>query len=111
MKRRIAAAIALLLAVCHAGADTDSRYAAVKALGNLNGIALNCKYLDQVKRMKAAVVETVPKERSYGLAFDEATNHGFLAIIRENRPCPSPARFEKKVGDGIDAMKQAFADY
>ncbi len=111
MMRRILAPITLLITVCHAGAAADPRYDAVIALGNLNGVALNCKYVDQVKRMKAAVVENAPKERSFGLAFDQATNNGFLAFISENQRCPGPARFEREVGNGIEAVKRAFATH
>ncbi len=109
MMLRIPAAIALLITVYHAGADADPRYDAVMALGKLNGVALNCRYLDQVQRMKAAVVESAPKERSFGLAFDQATNDGFLSFISESRRCPGPARFEQEVEDGIEAVKRAFA--
>lgn len=108
MKRHYSPAIALLMTVCHVGAEPDPRYDTVKALGSLNGVALNCKYLDQVRRMKSAVVESAPKERSFGLAFDEATNSAFLSMIDERRPCPSPAGFERTVDDGIEAMRKAF---
>ena len=60
----------------------DPRHQAVKDLGTLNGVALQCRYLDEVRRMKQAVVANAPKQRSFGLAFDEATNQSFLAFIR-----------------------------
>ncbi len=92
-------------------ADTDARYDAVKSLGRLNGIALQCKYIEQVSRMKEAVVATVPKERSFGLAFDQAANDSFLAFIREQSPCPGPAGFEKEVGERIELMQQIFSSH
>lgn len=98
-----------LLPISVPGADVDPRYAAVEALGQLNGVALPCKYLDQVRRMKAAVVEHSPKERSFGLAFDEATNTAFLAFVRGGEPCPGHDTLARDVGDRIDAMIEAFA--
>ncbi len=92
-----------------ASADEDARYQAVTGLGELNGIALQCKYLDQVRRMKAAVVATAPKERSFGLAFDQATNDGFLAFIRNAQVCPTHEVLEHRVGQGIEQMTKAFA--
>jgi len=89
-------------------ADTDVRYQALKALGELNGTALQCKYLDQTRRMKSAVVEVAPKERSFGLAFDQATNDAFLAMVQSGAPCPGPLGFESRVGAQIEAMQEVF---
>lgn len=101
----------LALVLCSSpvfAAEEDPRYAAVKGLGALNGVALQCKYIDQVRRMKAAVVANVPKDRSFGLAFDMATNDAFLAFIRDDAGCPSHAVLEHSVGRQIDEMKAAF---
>jgi hypothetical protein len=100
----------LLVAAAPTLADQDARYAAVSALGELNGVALNCRYVDQVRRMKAAVVDNVPKERSFGLAFDEATNRAFLAFIRAARECPGPAEMERQVDQGIQNLHSTFAN-
>jgi len=85
----------------------DSRYTAVMALGSLNGVALQCKYLDQVRRMKAAIVTNVPKERSFGLAFDEATNEAFLAFLRSGDTCPPHETLQRSVGHAIDDLVDA----
>lgn len=100
--------LASLIVTSPVVADDEARYDAVKALGRLNGIALQCKYIGQVSRMKQAVVETVPKERSFGLAFDQAANDSFLAFIQEQSPCPGPAGFENDVAQQIESLQQAF---
>lgn len=105
--RSLSLALCLLLPVL-ATAD-DAQYDAVRALGESNGVALQCKYLDQVRRMKAAVVQYAPKERSFGLAFDEATNTAFLAFVRGGGPCPDHETLERRVGHQIDALGVAFA--
>ena len=111
-KRCISAAILILGAAAGAHAqvvaDTDARYEALKALGELNGTALQCKYLDQTRRMKAAVVESVPKERSFGLAFDQATNDAFVAMVQSGTPCPGILGFEVWVGERIEVMQEVF---
>ena len=66
-------------------AQEDPRYHAVAELGALNGIALQCRYLDEMRRMKAAVVASAPKERSFGLAFDQATEAAYLAQFQDKR--------------------------
>ena len=88
-------------------ANQDRVYEAVDALGELNGIALQCRYIDQVRRMKAAVVAHVPKERLYGQAFDEATNRSFLRFIEEEGVCPSKPTFEREVGHRIDVLQNS----
>lgn len=90
-------------------ADSDAQYAAVRALGALNGVALQCKYVDEIRRMKAAVVDNAPKERSFGIAFDESTNDAFLAFIREGGICPGPAGFSEQVDAGVEELRRAFA--
>lgn len=107
--RSRSAVIALLLALAAtAGGAADARYTAVQALGELNGVALQCRYIDQVRRMKAAVVAYAPKERSFGLAFDEATNDAFLAFARRGDACPAADGFTRQVGHRIDALRDAF---
>ena len=101
--------LALLPSSAVFAAGEDPRYTAVKGLGELNGIALQCKYIDQVRRMKAAVVANAPKERSFGLAFDQATNEAFLAFIRNGDACPTHATLERRVGHQVDTMRAAFA--
>ena len=100
--------VLLLTSPVVADTEDDARYDAVKALGRLNGIALQCKYIDQVSRMKQAVVKTVPKQRSFGLAFDQAANDSFLAFIQQQSPCPGPAGFENDVSQQIELLQQTF---
>ncbi len=110
MAHRFAAGIvALSLPIAVSATDQDPRYAAVQGLGELNGVALQCKYIDQVRRMKSAVVANAPKERSFGLAFDQATNEAFLAFIRDGEACPAHATLERRVGHQIDALRAAFS--
>ena len=102
------AVLALSLSSTPVNADDDPRYAAVAGLGQLNGVALQCKYIDEMRRMKAAVVRNAPKERSFGLAFDQATNRAFLRFIEQQESCPHPEDFTRRVDQGIDVLRAAF---
>ncbi|MCB1792805.1 MAG: hypothetical protein KDJ27_01135 [Gammaproteobacteria bacterium] len=104
----LAAALSLPLHAADMG-DTDAQYAAVATLGESNGIALQCKYLDLVREMKQAVVAHAPKERSFGMAFDDATNRAFLAFAHENATCPTHATLAQQVGERIEGVARAFA--
>ncbi len=86
----------------------DTQFDAVKGLGKLNGIALNCQYLDETRRMKRAVVETVPKLRVIGEAFDQSTNQAFLQMIHDRTPCPSERTLSEQVDNGIITLQQQF---
>ena len=110
MKRLAALTTVAVLAYLPVNAVADPRYGAVEALGALNGIALHCRYLDEVSRMKAAVVDNAPKERSFGLAFDGATNEAFLAFIQQGATCPGEAKFSSRVDAAISDLQRAFGN-
>ena len=92
-----------------AAADAQATYDAIKHLGTLNGVALQCKYLDEVNRLKEAVVANAPKERSYGLAFDQATNDSFLAFLSGRKTCPGKTGFSDTVDAAIAETEQVFS--
>lgn len=58
--------------------------------------------------MKAALVETLPKRRELGLAFDDVTNESFVKFIDEGRSCPESEEFTHQVDSAIEALKKAF---
>ncbi len=107
---RLFSIISLLIGLLYGPAfgDTQQQFDSLKAMGKLNGVALQCKYLKQVQKMKAAIVESAPPERSIGLAFDQASNDSFLAFLASGQPCPGPAGFEREVSQAIADMKAAF---
>lgn len=85
------------------------RLQAIALLGELNGTALSCGYLDQTRRMKEAIIQNAPKERLYGFTFDKASNDGYLAFIRDDRVCPSLDSFVQSVDGQIAVLSAAFA--
>ena len=98
----------LLTSSVSAAADDSAGLEAITALGNLNGIALGCKYINQVRRMKQAVIANAPKERSYGIAFDDSTNDAFVAFIGSGKQCPGEATLASQVDAAVQAVEQAF---
>jgi len=106
-------ALVLLLTVAVGGAvqaqDLEAQREAVAGLGLLNGQALACRYLDEVRRMKQAVIAHAPQERVFGADFDKATNDGFLRFRSEGSTCPVPAVFAGRVDARIEALAASFA--
>jgi hypothetical protein len=100
--------LALVLASTTAAGSTQAQYDAIRALGRLNGEALACRHLEQVRRMKAVVIANAPKERSFGLAFDEASNAGFLDFLEQGRPCPGGAALDARIDEATRTVVEAF---
>lgn len=92
-----------------ANAISDAQYNSIKAMGELNGVALQCKYLHETRRMKKAIVATLPKRRQLGQAFDDSTNDSFLAFIKSNSTCPDEDEFARQVDTAIQALDAAFS--
>ncbi len=88
----------------------ERQFGAIKKLGQLNGVALNCRFINETRRMKKALVLTLPKRRQYGEAFDSETNASFLRLIETKANCPMEAAFSRQVDDAILLLDSVFAD-
>jgi len=108
MRISYTAVLAIGLAAAPAAAVTEAQFDTIGTLGELNGVALHCKYLGETRRMKQALIETLPKRRELGLAFDEVTNRSFVEFIDAGLACPSSVDFSRKVDSAIEALKEAF---
>ena len=80
----------------------------IRDLGQLNGIALHCKYLQHTQRIKQALVNNLPKERILGELFDSTTNASFLDFIKQGTSCPDESQFATQVDAAISALQQAY---
>lgn len=101
-------AIFLLLSSGSLFAATGQQLAAIEALGDLNGLALSCRHLDQTQLMKRAMVETLPRQKALGDLFDQASNDRFVAFNNELQLCPRKSEFRTAVGQAIEKLKQVF---
>ncbi len=89
-------------------AATNSQLNSIAALGKLNGIALQCNYIEQMQRIKQALVLNLPKKRALGDWFESSTNTAFLNFMNNNNNCGSIAIFTLKVDDAIVELENAF---
>ncbi len=87
---------------------TEPQYNAIKKLGELNGVALNCRYLVETQRMKKALVLALPKRRQFGEAFDTETNNAFLAFIEQKKACPDEQTLSTEVDSAILVLDSVF---
>lgn len=89
-------------------ADEETQLAAIRHLGDLNGIALHCKALLETQRMKRALVATLPKRRVLGEIFDEQSHKSYMKFIEDKAHCPSPADLIEQVSQGIAELEKVW---
>lgn len=102
--------LALLLAVsagAGASADDAGLERAVSELGTLNGIALACKQNALAARMREIMVDTVPKERSVGEVFEQATHASFLDFGSAGKTCPDGKSLAGEVDRAREKLRRA----
>lgn len=90
-------------------AETEDQLLAIKEMGALYGIALPCQYLQQTRRIKAGMVENLPKRRYLGQVFEQATNDSFLEFTRSGAACPGEDEMAGRVDAAIEGLQKNFA--
>ncbi len=90
-------------------AADDQRLAAIKRLGELNGIALNCGALPETQRMKQALVLGLPKQKQLGELFDHETNKSFMDFHERRAECPATTELSQLVERAIRELEQVTA--
>lgn len=86
----------------------DEHFSTIRRLGQLNGVALHCKGLEETQRIKRALVLNLPKRRQLGDLFDVETNASFLRFIEESGSCPNPDLLRKQVDEAILQLEATF---
>ncbi|MEW8508433.1 MAG: hypothetical protein AB2598_17190 [Candidatus Thiodiazotropha sp.] len=89
-------------------AQNSEQLAAITALGKLNGVALHCKALGETRRIKQALVATLPKRRQLGELFDYETNRSFMAFIEKNGSCPSPRTLTLQINEALERLQSLY---
>ncbi len=89
--------------------SSDLQLDKVAKLGELNGIALQCGYKEQMQKIKQALILNLPKKRALGDWFESTTNASFLDFFG-NKKCGSLAIFTLQVDKAIIELENAFKD-
>jgi len=88
---------------------TEDQHAAISRLGMLNGIALQCRYFEQMQRIKLTLVANLPKRRELGLLFEDVTNKSFMGFMHQDATCPGSADFVSRVDAAVGKLESAFS--
>ena len=111
MHKQLASVLLLsaLLFSLPAAAFTPVQHETISRLGELNGVALHCGYLSDMRRLKEALANYVPKVRQLGEYFEDETRKSFQRMVGKNLPCPAPEPFQTEVNGAITALIKAYA--
>ena len=95
----------------HSGANAQNsdQLSAIRDLGTLNGIALQCNALSETQRIKRALVANLPKRRQLGELFDYETNKSFMAFIENSAECPSPQSLKQQVDEALNRLESLYS--
>lgn len=97
-----------LLWLSPASAATESQLAVIASLGELNGIALQCRYTEQMQRIKLSLVLHLPKQRALGEWFEHTTNQSFMNFMNNNSTCPDSTAFVQQIDNAVNVLGKEF---
>jgi len=107
-KSRLILFLVTIFVTSPAIAISDSQAQSILRLGELNGVALKCQYLQQARQIKLALAQALPKQRGLGEMYEEETNRSFLKLINSGEACPGEATIEEMIQTAIANMKHHF---
>ena len=87
---------------------SESQLSAIEGMGQVNGVALQCRYMDQMQRIKMTLVLHLPKQRALGDWFEQTTNSSFMDFMSKGGSCPDSVSFAEQVDAAIKNIEIAF---
>ena len=100
--------VVLAASIKHAQAASEQQLNSIAVIGQLNGIALQCRYLEDVQRIKTALVRILPRKRELGIWFETKTNDSFLQFMQRDETCPAPDQFSARLDRAISLLEKAY---
>ena len=89
-------------------AASDAQLQAIAEMGRLNGVALQCRYLPQIQRIKRELVLNLPKQRALGDWFEQKTNDAFMSFMQKNEACPAVFDFDQTLQKAVEKLESVF---
>lgn len=101
-----------LISMLHSGQlsarPADEQLSAISRLGELNGVALHCRYIEQMQSIKRLLLLNLPRQRELGLWFEQKTNAAFMSFINNEDSCPDLEAFTQQVKEAGTQLETAF---
>lgn len=92
-----------------ATAPSDTQLQAIGRMGELNGIALQCRFMDRMRRIKQILIQNLPKQRVLGDWFERKTNESFMGFMKDNGTCPGLTEFDQDLESARQQVEKAFS--
>lgn len=87
---------------------TPTELESIAEMGRLNGVALQCRYVEKMQKIKMVLVLHLPKQRELGDRFERSTNESFMEFMTSDSSCPSLEMFEQQLEAAIGNIEKAF---
>ncbi len=81
-------------------ASQEQRLDAIARMGELNGIALQCRYF--------VLIRHLPKERALGEWFEKTTSDSFMDFMQKREECPGLIEFEQDLDQASQRIAEVF---
>lgn len=108
IKLRVLLFLSALLCQSSVMAADEAKLSAVAEMGRLNGIALQCHYLDQVQRIKQSLMLNLPKQRALGAWFEQETSASFMDFMNSQATCPGMLQFDESLAQATRKLETVF---
>ncbi len=89
-------------------AANQAQLDSIAQMGKLNATALQCSYIEQMQRIKQALILNLPKKRALGDWFESSTRAEFMNFMSNDNRCGSLAIFTLQVDDAISELEHVF---
>lgn len=89
-------------------AANQTQLDSITHMGKLNATALQCSYVEQMQRIKQALILNLPKKRALGDWFENSTRAEFMNFMSNNNRCGSLAVFTLQVDEAIGELEHVF---
>ncbi len=100
--------ILYLLPISMLQAAEQSQLQAISRVGELNGLALQCGFFEQVEKIKVVLIRVLPKRREFGEWFEYTTHKAYMEFIKNTAACPGNSDFEQELELAFWRLEQVF---
>jgi hypothetical protein len=110
MQKSLSVVALLLTLLCSASANsaTPAELDAIAEMGRLNGIALQCRYVEKMQKIKMSLVLHLPRQRELGDWFERSTNQSFMDFMNRDARCPPLEMYEQQLEAAIKDIEKIF---
>ncbi len=89
-------------------AINNEQLSTIAEMGRLNGIALNCQYVQEIRQIKQILIANLPTKKALGVWFQQKTNDAYIAFMNSHKTCPGLIHFDKQLEQAKRKLQAAY---